>query len=94
MRRFSEVACLSRATRMNSRVVILLFLVERVKDNLKFRCWYEPTQKSLVVVGVLAVAETSDDIDLSVWKNTCYCPRAVAWIAYRFDYHGLRFPFL
>jgi hypothetical protein len=41
-RRFSEVACLSRATRMNSGVVILLFLVGRVKYNLKFCCWYEP----------------------------------------------------
>lgn len=88
------MACLSRATRMNSGAVILLFLIGRVKDNLKLRCWDEPMQKSLMVVGVLAVSETGDDIDLSVWQNTCDCPRTSAWIAYRFDYHGLRFPFL
>jgi hypothetical protein len=56
----------------------LFFLVARVKDNLKLRYRYEPMQNPLVVMCVLAVAETGDNVDFSVWQNTRYCPRACA----------------
>jgi len=52
--------------------------VGRVKDNLEDGGWDESMQKPLVVVGVLAVSETGDDIDLSVWQNSRYCPRVSA----------------
>jgi len=68
-------------------LVLLLFLVGRVKDDLKFRCWDEPTQNSLVVVGVSAVAETSDDIALGFWQKPHDRPRGVVSIAQSF-YHG------
>ena len=70
-------------------LVLLLFLVGKVKDNLKLGVWDEPMQKSFVVVGVLAVVETGNDDSLCIGQKTRNCPRAIpfgiaslnAWIA-------------
>ena len=59
-------------------LVLLLFLVGKVKDNLKLGVWDEPMQKSFVVVGVLAVVETGNDDSLCVWQKTCNCPRVIS----------------
>ena len=42
---------------------VVFFVVE---DNLKFCCWHETLQSPEMVVGVLAVVETGDDVGLSV----------------------------
>ena len=46
-------------------LVLFLFFVGKVKDNLKLSVWDEPMQKSFVVVGVLAVVETVEGRDMS-----------------------------
>jgi len=54
----------------------VFFLV--VEDNLKFCYWHETLQYPEMVVGILAVLETGDDVGLSVGKNPHDCPMALS----------------